>query len=177
MNDKKESFDEKFEILTNTSPDCIKLFNLENKVEYINPSGLKEHGFKSLDEAIGFDWTKTVVPEQRGEVLRKIQESIREKKVITIDVKHLHESSDREWCSMSISPVFNAQGEVEYFIGISRDISDRKKMEEEIREYAAEQESINKSMIGRELRMVELKEENEKLKKELADIKGGSPKI
>jgi len=166
---KQGSLGEKFEMLTNASPDCIKLFNLQNKVEYMNPGGLAERGFKDLDEAIGFDWTMSVVPEQREEISKKIAESVREKKTVSFDVHHLHEFANRDWCSMSISPVFNEQGEVKYFIGVSRDISDRKKMEEEINNKKDELEKINKFMIDRELKMIELKKENEELKKSLAE--------
>lgn len=164
---KKGSLGEKFEILTNASPDCIKLFNIENKVEYMNPGGLAEHGFKSLDEALGFDWTMSVVPEQKEEISQKIRECVRDKKTITFDVHHLHEFANREWCSMSISPVFNERGEVKYFIGVSRDISDRKKMEDDINNKRVELEKFNKFMVDRELMMVELKRENEELKKRL----------
>jgi two-component system sensor histidine kinase DctS/two-component system sensor kinase FixL len=163
----QEDLGEKFEMLTNTSPDCIKLFNLENKIEFMSPGGLKEHGFKNLQAAIGFDWTESIVPEQREEVLRKIKESVQEKKTVCLDVKHLPEYADREWCSLSISPVFDKKGAVKYFIGVSRDISDRKLMEEQIKKHSDEQESVNKMMVDRELKMIKLKKENDELKKSL----------
>lgn len=46
-----------------------------------------------------------------------------------------------------------------------RDISDRKKIEEELKEYVNGLENINKIMVGRELKMIELKQEIERLKK------------
>lgn len=45
------SLDETFKILTNASPDCIKLFDVNNKVLYMNPGGLREHRFKKLEAA------------------------------------------------------------------------------------------------------------------------------
>lgn len=147
-----ENLDEKFETLTNASPDCIKLFSLENKVEYMNPSGLIEHSFKTLKDAIGFDWTNSVIPEQRAEISRKIDECIRDKKTVTFDVKHLHELANREWCSMSVSPVFDKKGVVKYFIGVSRDISARKKMEEQFTALSRQKElilnTISEGIIG-----------------------------
>lgn len=93
------------------------MFNLDNKVEYMNPSGLKEHGFKSLEDAIGFDWVLSIVPEQRAEVLRLIKEAVDEKKTASLDVKHLPEFADREWCSFIVSPVFDDNGNTKYFLG------------------------------------------------------------
>jgi PAS domain S-box-containing protein len=156
-----ELLGEKFKMLTDASPDCIKLFNLKNEVLFMNPGGLREHGFKSLEEAQGFDWTKSIVVKQRKEVLDKIKESVEQKKAVALDVQHLPELANREWCSLSINPVFDEHGEVKYFVGISRDISDRKKMENE----------ENESFVDRELKMVELKKQNEDLKAALEKAK------
>ncbi|UQD56690.1 PAS domain-containing protein [Flavobacterium sp. K5-23] len=79
-------------------------------------------------------------------------------------------------------PVFNAVGEVYAVGGISTDITERKKTEEELKNYREHLEEIvkdrtlelegknkkldklNKIFVGRELRMTELKKEIEKLK-------------
>jgi PAS domain S-box-containing protein len=160
---------ERFEMLMQASPDCIKLFDLDNKLEYMSPGGLAEHHFKSMEEAIGFDWTETVVPEQREEIRQKIKESIEQKRAVSLDVKHLPELADREWCHLIINPVFDAKGEVKYFVGISRDITERKHSEEEIRRHVSELELFNKVTVGRELKMAELKKENEQLRKQAGE--------
>jgi PAS domain S-box-containing protein len=49
-------------------------------------------------------------------------------------------------------------------LGIARDISARKKMEKILKEKVDELEKINKSMVGRELKMIEMKSELKKLK-------------
>ncbi len=157
---------EKFEMLTEASPDCIKLFDLENKLLFMSKGGLEEHSFKTMGEAIGFDWTETVVPEQREEIRQKIKESIEERKIVSLDVKHLPEFANREWCHLLICPVFDDAGKVKYFVGISRDISDRKHSEEQMKRYIEELELFNKVTVGRELKMAELKKENEELKKD-----------
>ncbi len=77
---KGRSVEKYFHMLMNASPDCIKLFGMDNKLEYLSPGGLKEHGFTSFDEAIGFDWTETIAPEQREAVRAKIQECIEKKR-------------------------------------------------------------------------------------------------
>jgi len=51
------------------------------------------------------------------------------------------------------------------------DITENKKNEQDLLKKNEELETLNKVMIGRELKMTELKQENLELKKELATIK------
>lgn len=159
-----------FEMLMEASPDCIKLFGLDNKLEYLSPGGLKEHGFKSLDEAIGFNWLELIVPEQREEVLEKLKESVAKKAPVSLDVKHPKEIADREWCHLIINPVFDEKGDVEYFVGISRDISARVQHQKMTEGQLDENKRMNALMVGRELKMIELKEENARLTKKIEEL-------
>jgi len=52
-----------------------------------------------------------------------------------------------------------------------RDITDRVASEKKAATYLKQLEETNKSMVGRELKMVELKKENEKLEKENKEFK------
>jgi PAS domain S-box-containing protein len=58
-----------------------------------------------------------------------------------------------------------------YLLGIFRDITSRKEAETKEKEYIEGVENMNKLMIGRELKMIELKGEIEKLKQEIASKK------
>jgi two-component system, NtrC family, sensor kinase len=63
------------------------------------------------------------------------------------------------------SAIKNEAGEVIMTIGISRDVTERKLAEEEMKKALADIEASNKFMIDRELKMTELKAEIETLKK------------
>jgi CO dehydrogenase/acetyl-CoA synthase gamma subunit (corrinoid Fe-S protein) len=54
------------------------------------------------------------------------------------------------------------------------DITDQRKSEQEIRKKVKELEDFYQMAVGRELRMVALKEEIENLKKELEHVKKGN---
>ena len=113
------------------------------------------------------DIKKMKIIDHDKEVLEKIKESIAEKKAVSIDVKHLPEFANREWCALTINPIFDEQWNVKYFVGISHDISGRKKTEQEIQEHSEEQSRLVNALIDREIKMTELKRENDELRKSL----------
>lgn len=65
------------------------------------------------------------------------------------------------------TPVKNQEGNVVGILGIFWDISEQKRAEEELKARNEELERMNRLMIGRELRMVELKKEIKELKEKL----------
>ena len=69
------------------------------------------------------------------------------------------------WLKTDKIPYFNKAGEIVGIIGFSLDITAQKMAEDKIKEHSAEMEKMNQFMIGRELKMVELKQEIAKLKK------------
>lgn len=63
-----------------------------------------------------------------------------------------------KWYSVSVSPLFDSSGNVTKVIHFMRDISQRKKDEEDIRNYLSKLEKMNKFMLDRELMMIQMKE-------------------
>lgn len=88
---------------------------------------------------------------------------------------------------VSVSPVFDNEGECSFLVGSVHDITERGKAEEEIKKLNAELEQrviertselertnkeleeVNDVFVGREMRIIELKEEVEKLKNKLKE--------
>jgi len=58
-------------------------------------------------------------------------------------------------------------GKVACLVGIHNDITDRKKAEEALKKANEDLEEINKRLVGRELKMIELKEEIDQLRKKI----------
>lgn len=68
-------------------------------------------------------------------------------------------------------PVFDEKGEVVQVIEYAIDVTKRKKMEEDLNFKIDELERFNKLMVGRELKMGELKDENKCLKEEIEKLR------
>ncbi|MFB0520370.1 MAG: PAS domain-containing protein, partial [Desulfatiglandales bacterium] len=71
------------------------------------------------------------------------------------------------WGSVTARVVYDKNRKNPYFDCTIMDITERRKAEEEQRRLIKDLEETNKIMVGRELRMIELKEEVNKLSKEL----------
>ncbi|MFH0891366.1 MAG: MASE3 domain-containing protein [Candidatus Falkowbacteria bacterium] len=120
--------EEKYKALAETSPDCIKLFDPEGKLLYINKAGLEEHGLKSIEEAMDWDYFGCMVEKDRGK-FRKTFENALGGETNTIEIEHTPEGANRDVCLETMTPVRNKKGEVGAVYGVSRDISDLKKFD------------------------------------------------
>lgn len=84
---------------------------------------------------------------------------------------HIDRDGNKIYVSLKAFPVKDASGEVIYVIETINDITGRKKANDELRKKVKELEEFYNMAVGRELRMVELKAEIEKLKEELKAYK------
>jgi len=84
-------------------------------------------------------------------------------------VEHVHKNADGNDIFVEVHgyPIFNNKGEfvqmIEYFI----DITEKKNMENEMRKQMNKLERLNGAMVGRELKMIELKEELKHLRNKI----------
>jgi two-component system CheB/CheR fusion protein len=63
------------------------------------------------------------------------------------------------WMAWTNKPIFDEQGQVVEILAVGTDITERKLAEDALRANNDELERLNRAMVGRELRMVELKKE------------------
>jgi PAS domain S-box-containing protein len=89
------------------------------------------------------------------------------KKQQVIEEKILDKDKNDVWLETIKSPIIDEEGEVIGTVGIARNITDRKKADEELKRRTEELERMNRLMVGRELKMTEMKKEIEELKKKV----------
>lgn len=138
--------EEKFRVLTETSPDCIKLFDIKGNLLYINPGGLKEHGLKNLKEALNKNWlaVETLVEEDKAKFSKALKDAAKGK-VSVIEIRHTKDGSDREVCLETMAPVKDDSNKIIGIFGVSRDISGSKQIERELKK--AKEESERKLLL------------------------------
>lgn len=67
-----------------------------------------------------------------------------------VDKRYLHKDGQIVWVNLTISPIYNVRGELQYAVGIAVDISDRKQAEITIRKQAERERMLN--AIARHIR-------------------------
>jgi len=129
-----------------TSIDSIVICDMEGKIIYANPAVCRLHRLDSADEMIGGNVFEWFAPEERDRALTAMHEtlekgSIREQAFTTI-------TKDGECIPIEINATLlrDEEGQPTGFAAVTRDISERKQVEDELLQYAAELEDRNEEL-------------------------------
>ncbi len=131
---KKIEEDKRFyETITQNTPDLIYAFDLNYRFTYANEALLKMWG-RTRDNAIGKGMLELGYEPWHAEMhVRELDEVIATKKSIRGEVSFPHAELGSRIYDYIFVPVINEKGEVEAIIGSTRDISDLKKVENELK--------------------------------------------
>ena len=161
--------------IINTAQVILLLLDPEGRIITFNPYTEQLLGYR--EEIVrGGDWCDIFLPkETRGATRKLFSDAISgiqtKGNVTTIIAKDGHKFQI-EWYDKTIR---GSDGNVEGLLAIGIDVTERKKMEEEARKRFQELEVFYKSSMGREERILELKKEIERLKKEMGASSGVRP--
>jgi len=150
----------------------VRIFWKDMDLSYLgcNQVFAQDAGKKSPDEVIGKDDTQMGWKDQAS--LYQADD----KKVIKSGAPKLDyeepqttPTGDTIWLNTNKLPLVNSKGQTYGILGTYMDITERKNAEEKLKSQTAELQKMNDMMTGRELKMVELKEEIRNLKKRLGE--------
>lgn len=147
----------------------IIIVDPSGSITFINPAVERKLGY-SKDELIGENWKKIVPQEFIREIEEKMLAAARER-VVKHEGVLLTKIHTMLSVVLSIVPFFE-KDEYKGLLLVFTDISEKEKVERELRVKLAEIEKLNRFMIGRELTMVELKRRIKELEEELEMAKG-----
>ena len=125
--------EERYRRLTENAPDMIWRSDLQGKLKYINSVAKKATGY-SPAEVINMDPEKYLTPKSRKDVRRWIKKALAFEPSVDFysgEVEYYHKDGHLVPCDLKVTMVRDENGKVVYLEGISRDITDRKKAEEE----------------------------------------------
>jgi PAS domain S-box-containing protein len=180
VEEKLRESEEKYHSIFNRLVDIYYQADAQGLITTLSPSCFNLSGWKP-EELVGSQILKLYSrPEERKVFMEKL---LKDGAVTDYEVTLLHHDGHEIPVSISSRVVKNEQGNF-HIEGLVRDITDRKKMEEELKKSkddlslkVDELEKLNNLMTDREIKMIELKKELSELKQEVVELRGEIEKI
>jgi PAS domain S-box-containing protein len=124
----------RFRAISETSPLGIFLADENGKCDYINRTFEQISGW-SKEEFLGWDWIKTVHPKDLKKLAREWEEVGREREY-SLEYRLLRKDGATIWVSAHSAPI-RVGGEITGYVGMIEDITERKEIEQALRESEA----------------------------------------
>ncbi len=137
-------------------PNPIWRSGLDAKCDYFNKAWLDFTGRK-MEQEMGDGWVEGVHPDDLTPCVNTYLDSFKKRISFQMEYRLKNKDGTYHWLLDSGSPFFNDNNDFMGYIGSCYDVNESKNHLEEV-------EKINKYAVERELKMIELKKEIEKLK-------------
>ncbi|TAK95892.1 MAG: PAS domain S-box protein, partial [Verrucomicrobia bacterium] len=151
-----EEVRERFAVIVNSSEDAILSKTLDGRITSWNPGAEKLFGY-SAEESVGQPMLLIVPPERAGEEPEILARVARGETIEHFETVRVRKNGQRIDVSVVISPLRDGRGQIIGASAIARDITDRKRAEQEIlklneelerrvRDRTAQLEAVNKEL-------------------------------
>lgn len=154
----------RYRMYAENSNDVIWTMDTEGRFTYVSPAIERLRGYtpeevlqQSLEEAFSAGSRELI-----KDTLQRVMNAARTGRAELPEYLELEQpckNGESIWTEISIRLVLDEHRQPIEFIGISRDIRERKLMQDQIKQTLEELTRFNRAMIGREIRMIELKKE------------------
>ncbi|MCD6523102.1 MAG: PAS domain S-box protein [Candidatus Diapherotrites archaeon] len=124
--------EEKYRFLVENSTDTIFTIGLDAKFSFINKHGIRTSGF-SEDELVGKPFTKIIPKKDRKKAMGIFRQVMQGKTIRNVELPVLHKNGEVVIMEFRAKPIYK-EGKSIGGIGVGRDITERKKMEKQLRE-------------------------------------------
>src|SRR3990172_5468772 len=115
-----------------TEPECVKLVASDGTLIMMNRAGLEMIQVDSLEQAKGTSLYPLIAPEHR-EAFRKLTEEVFLGKPGTLTFKMTGRKGRELWLDTHVHPLRNDRDEIIALLGITRDVNEQKKAEENLK--------------------------------------------
>lgn len=130
--------EERYRRLVETSPDAITVTDLRGKLIMANQRNAELHGCESVEELLDRDAFEFIAPEDRQRAMENARRTLETGSIRNVEYEMLRKDGSRYSAELSASLITDADGEPAAFIGVVRDITQRKQVEEALRRRAEE---------------------------------------
>ncbi|MCX6234610.1 MAG: PAS domain S-box protein [Bacteroidetes bacterium] len=126
------------------SPATVVITDLQGNTEYVNTTYTEITGYTS-EEAIGINLPLSNARDYPDNDFQELWKTIQSGKTWRGELKNKKKNGEIYWESASASPIFNEKDEITHFVLVREDITDRKRMENELIAAKEEAEAATKA--------------------------------
>jgi len=123
-----------YETLVNISPDAITVTNLEGRITYLSPQTLKLLVYDRAEELLGHNAFEFIAPEDHEKAKIALQQTFVDSGIHNFECTAVRKDGTRIILEENTVIIRDSMGNPKSFMAIARDITDRKKAEETVRE-------------------------------------------
>lgn len=131
------------------------------RILYVNDAFIKTTGY-SAEEVVGLNPRFLQGPRTSRQQLDRLRQALERQEELVIELINYRKDGSEFWVEISISPVFNEEGSCTHFVAVQRDVTERRRVQQALRE-ARDQLEIRVAERTREL-----SNKNEQLRQEVA---------
>jgi PAS domain S-box-containing protein len=158
---RKES-EKRFRTLADSAPVLIWMTDSTNQCIYVNRGWLDYTG-RSLEEELGAGFLENIYLDDARRVIDAYEKAFSQQQGLSVEFRLKRKDESYGWVFSRAIPHFTANNVFLGYIGSCVDITERKEAENQNKKRIEEIEKINRVMVERELKMIELKEQIRKL--------------
>jgi PAS domain S-box-containing protein len=140
------------------SPVSVVITDADGTIEYANPHFSEITGY-AREEAVGQNPRLLKSNDTPPGYYHEMWKVIKSGNVWHGQFKNRKKNGEIFWELCSIAPIFGQKKQISHYVAVKQDITEKMQAEERMKNYTHELEVFNKSMVDRELRMIEMKEE------------------
>ncbi len=172
-----KSLNELYELVIDAMEDGVWDWDVPTGQAFFTPRYYEILGFEVNEFPATYDhWMSMVYPDDKKRVEAELQTGVASGQKFVVDVRLKKKDGSYCWYSTRGKTISkNGDGTAKRMVGTLTDISERKKIEEELQNSKAEMQEkfdearkLNELTVDRELKMVELKEKIKELESKLS---------
>jgi PAS domain S-box-containing protein len=115
--------------IIDNEPECVKILGSGGEVKFMNRAGLAMIDAESIDAVLGQPVQQLVIPEHREAFIR-LNERVFAGESGTLEFEMVGFKGSRLWLETHAVPLKDKTGRVESLLGITRDVTERKRAEQ-----------------------------------------------
>jgi len=141
--------EEMYKTLIKTSPDALIVIDLKGTIKFLSPRALELYGYNHKKELMGENITKFIDSSEKERIFPFFENVFNKGILKNTEFKMSKKDGTNFSGEVNVSVIKNDQGNVESFMGIIRDITHHKKIENEIKRSLNEKEMLIKEIHHR----------------------------